>query len=553
MKKIISMIVMSAMVVSMLAGCGSSTETASSTSTSEEATSDVASESASTEGAVVVVAKENDVISMDSMYATDGTSFEAIHATVDGLMDQDADGNLVLSLAESYEVSEDGLVYTFTLRDAVWSNGTAVTAHDFVYAWNAAATSVDCEYSYLFTTDGAAVANANEVIYDGEAGELGVVAIDDTTLEVTLSQPTPYFLSLMTFPVFYPVNQEFAEAQDGNYGLTPENLLACGPYVLTEWEKGSSLVFAKNESYWDAENVKVAGLEFAIVAEVATSVTAFEAGDVDFTKVSSDLIGLYADSEDYTTVLEGYLWYLQFNLNEEVAGNQNLRLAIAYALDKQDLCDNVLQDGSIVGQGFVPTLLATGPDGEDFRTTAGDFLVPDADTAATYWAAAQEELGEEITISLLYENADPALTSAEYLQSTLMAALPGLTIEMNMMTKEARIEAQKDREFEVVLTRWGPDYADPTTYLNLMLTGNSYNYGDYASEEFDSLMEAAGTAASDAERWDYLLQAEEVLMADAPVVSVFQVGGASLISSSVSGIETHAVGVPYIYKNLSVE
>ncbi len=549
MKKIISMVAVTAMVVSMLAGCGSSS---TSTSTSDSSSS-ASSSTDSSEPVVVTVAKENDVISMDSMYATDGTSFEAIHATVDGLMDQDADGNIIESLAESYTVSDDGLVYTFTIRDAQWSNGTEVTAHDFVYAWNAAATSVDCEYSYLFTTDGAAVANANEIIYDGEEGELGVVALDDKTLEVTLSQATPYFLSLMTFPVFYPVNEEFAEAQDGNYGLTPENLLACGPYVLTEWEKGSTLVFEKNETYWDADNVSIDTLEFKIVAEVATSVTAFEAGDVDFTKVSSDLISLYEDSEEYTTVLEGYLWYLQFNLDEAVSSNLNLRMAIAYALDKEDLCSNVLQDGSIEGQGFVPTLLSTGPDGIDYRETAGDYLVPDADTAAEYWAAAQAELGEEITITLLYENADPALTSAEYLQSTLMAALPGLTIEMNMMTKEARIEAQKDGEFEVVLTRWGPDYADPTTYLNLMLTGNSYNYGNYSSEEYDSLMAAAGTAETDEERWDYLLQAEAVLMEDVPVVSVFQVGGASLISSDVTGIETHAVGVPYIYKNLAVE
>lgn len=536
MKKIISTMLVAAMALSLVVGCSSSDDSASSSSN------------------IVTLAKENDVISMDSMYATDGTSFEAIHATVDGLMDQDADGNIIESLAESYTVSDDGLVYTFTIRDeAVWSNGVDVTANDFVFAWNAAATSVDCEYAYLFTTDGAAVLNADEIVYDGDTSlALGVVAIDDKTLEVTLSQATPYFLSLMTFPVFYPVNEEFATEQGSDYGLTPENLLACGPYVLTEWEKGSSLVFEKNESYWDADAVSVDGMEFKIVAEVSTSVTAFESGDIDFTKVSSDLISLYEDSDEYTTVLEGYLWYLQFNMDLETTGNDNLRMAIAYALDKEDLCDNVLQDGSIVGQGFVPTLLATGPDGIDFRETAGDYLVPDEDTAASYWAAAQEELGEEITITLLYENADPALTSAEYLQSQLQEALPGLTIEMEMMTKEARIEAQKDGEFEVVLTRWGPDYADPTTYLNLMLTGNSYNYGNYSSEEYDSLMAAAGSAATDEERWEYLLQAEEVLMADAPIVSVFQVGGASLISSEVSGIETHAVGVPYIYKNLEI-
>ncbi|MFI3236654.1 MAG: peptide ABC transporter substrate-binding protein [Lachnospiraceae bacterium] len=534
MKKIISISLAMVLAISTLTGCGSTT-------TSADA------------GKTVSIARETDVISMDSTYATDGSSLEGIHATIDGLMDQDGDGNMTYALAESYTISDDLLVYTFTIRDeANWSDGTAVTAADFVYAWNYAINSVDCEYAYLFTTDGAAVAGADEILYEGLDAELGVVALDDKTLEVTLSQPTPYFLSLMMFPVFYPINEEFAVAQDGNYGLNPENLLACGPYVLTAWEKGASLTFVKNDQYWDAANVKIDTLNIAVVPEVATSVTAFEAGDVDFTKVSSDLISKYQDSDEFTSVLEGYLWYLQFNLEEETTGNQNLRLAIAYALDKEDLCNNVLQDGSISGEGFVPYSLATGPDGLDYRESAGTYLVPDATTAEEYFALAQEELGEEITITLLYENADPALTSAEYLQSQLQTALPGLTIEMEMMTKEARIEAQKDGEFEVVLTRWGPDYADPTTYLNLMLSNNSYNYGGYDSAEYDEFLALAGSGVSDEERWDYLKAAEAVLMEDAPVVAVFQVGGASLIAEGVTGIETHAVGVSYVYKNLDI-
>ncbi|MFI3208513.1 MAG: peptide ABC transporter substrate-binding protein, partial [Eubacteriales bacterium] len=504
---------------------------------------------------VVTVAIENDVISMDTTYATDGTSLVAIHATVDGLMDQDADGVLYEAIAESYTVSDDGLVYTFTIREeANWSNGEPVTANDFVFAWNTAAKSVDCEYSYLFTDDGAAVANGNEIVYDGDTSlDLGVVAIDDKTLEVTLSQSTPYFLSLMMFPVFYPVNEEFYTEQGDDYALTADNLLACGAYVLTDWEKGSSLTFVKNDTYWDADAVQVDGLEMQVVSETSTSVTAFEAGDLDFTKISSDLVSLYEDTDEYTSVLEGYLWWLQFNLDYEVTSNQNLRLAIAYALDKEDLCDNVLQDGSIPGQGFVPEDLATGPDGLDYRESAGDYLVPDEDTAAYYWELAQEELGEEITITLLYENADPALTAAEYLQSQLQEALPGLTIEMEMMTKEARTEAQKAGEFEVVLTRWGPDYADPTTYLNLMLTGNSYNYGNYSSEEYDAKLTEAAAAETDEERWALLQEAEAILMEDVPIIAVFQVGGASLIAEGVSGIETHAVGVSYVYKNLVKE
>ncbi|WP_249028838.1 peptide ABC transporter substrate-binding protein [Tannockella kyphosi] len=534
MKKFITMVAFATMAFSLV-GC-SSDDTAS-----------------TDDGAWVTIAKENDVISMDSMYATDGDSFAAIHATIDGLMDQDADGNIIASLAESYDVSDDGLVYTFYLREAYWSNGTQVTAADFVFAWNGGINSADCEYAYLFTTDGAAIAGADEILYDGDtSAELGVVAVDDLTLEVTLSQDTPYFLSLMTFPVFYPINEEFYDAQDGDYGLTPENLISCGPYTLTSWEKGSSLTFTTSETYWDAEAVQVDGFEIQIMAEVSSSVTAFEAEEVDFTKVSSDLISLYQDSDEFTSVLEGYLWYFQFNLYDEVAGNYNLRMAIAYALDNEDLCENVLQDGSIVADGFVPYDLSTGPDGEDYRDTADVYFEQDLDLAAYYWELAQDELGEEITIELLYENADPALSAAEYLQSQLQEALPGLTISMNMQTKEARIELQKDVDFQMVLTRWGPDYADPTTYLNMYITGGAYNYGGYSNDAYDTALDNAAAADTDEERWQYLKDAEAIMMEDLPVIPIFQVGGASLISSSVTGIETHAVGVSYVYKNLAI-
>ncbi len=551
MKKLVALIAMFSLTFS-LAACGSN-EAPAEGGDSAAATEDAAP-AASGDGVTVSIAKENDVISMNSMYATDGMSFEMIHATVDGLMDVDAEGNIINALASEYTESEDGLVYTFTIRDdAVWSNDEPVTANDFVFAWQTAITSPEAEYAYLYTTGNASIVNADEVMAgEMDKSELGVKAIDDKTLEITLTQKTPYFLSLMTFPVFYPVNEAFATEQGDQYGMAPENLLACGPYQLVTREVGTKLEFVKNEKYWDAANVSVDNLVINITPEVSSSVTAYEAGSVDFTKVSSSLIDGYKDNEGFTQVLEGYLWYLQPNMNDENLSNENLRMAIAYALNKQDLADNVLKDGSIVGNGFVPTKLATGPDGADFRATGGEFLVPDEATALEYFAAAQEELGDEITIKMLYENADPAKTAAEYIQSNLQSALPGLIVEMDMQTKEARIEMQKDRDFQIVLTRWGPDYADPTTYLNLMVTGNSYNYGDYSNPEYDALMAEAASNPDEAARWEQLLEAEAMLMEDAPVISVFQVGGASLINPSVTGIETHAVGVPYVFKNIKV-
>lgn len=553
MKKLLSVLTCGAMVFS-LAACGSDSKPASSASGSETASSTAGTATGS--GKRVTLAKENDVISMDTSYATDGMSFEMIAATVEGLESMDKDGNPIPAIAESYDVSEDELTYTFHLRDASWDNGTPVTANDFVFAWNETVKNPAAEYSYLYTQDGACVKNADAIVFDGKTDQdLGIKAVDDKTFEVSLSKKCPYFISLMTFPVFYPINQEFFEEKGDSYALTADDLLANGPFKLTDWTKGTSLTLDKNESYWDKDNVHVDGIDVKIVPEASTSALDFESGNTDFTKLNSTLVDKYKDSDSYTSYLEGYLWYLQYNLNNKDLQNVNLRKAIATVIDRTNLTENVLKDGSIAIGGFVPEAFATGPDGKDYSETAKKFYTEvgeDGLKAATeYWDKAKQELGvDSLTLRLLYEPADPAKPAAEFIQSELQK-LPGLTIEMVSQEKENRIEMQKARDFDIVLTRWGPDYADPTTYLNLMITGNSYNYGDYSNPEYDAMMEDAANAATPEERWEKLHQAEELLMEDSPVVGIFQVGGATLVNQKVTGVESHSFGVPYIYKNLS--
>ncbi len=503
----------------------------------------------------VTFAKELDVISMDSSYATDGSSFEAIHATVDGLLTLDADGNLIPALAkDKATVSEDGLTYTYELKDAKWDNGTPVTAKDFVYAWQRTASSPDAEYNYLYGSDGAGILNADEVIKgEKDASELGIKAVNDTTLEVTLTKPCDYFESLMSFPVFYPINQAFAEEKGDQYALTPENMLACGAYKMTSWETGSKYVLEKNDSYYDKDAVKVDKLVFNVVKDLSSSALAFESKDVNFTKLNKDLVDKYKSASTYTEVLEGYLWYFQYNYSNEFLTNANIRKALSLAVDREDLVNNVLKDGSIVAKGFVPTALATGPDGKDYRETAPAYMQTNVEEAKKAWEAGLKELGvDSINLKLLFDNADPAKSAAEYLQSSLQSTLEGLTIEMVAQEKNNRIEMQKSGDFDVALTRWGPDYADPTTYLYLMATGNSYNYGGYTNPEYDAKMKAASEAPDAATRWQLLKDAEGICMEDYPVAPIFQVGGASLVSENVKGIETHAVGVPYIYKNVEI-
>ncbi|ONI39588.1 hypothetical protein AN639_06000 [Candidatus Epulonipiscium fishelsonii] len=542
MKKMAS-IFMATILLLSVTGCGSkdTVETDASTSKGDLKT--------------VTLAKENDIISLNTMYATDGMSFEVINTMIDGLMTTDKDDKIVPAVAENYTESEDGLTYTFNIRPGItWSNGAPVTAHDFEFAWKSTISNPAAEYSYIYTQDGACILNADQILYEGADVEtLGVKAIDDLTLEVKLSKKTPYFLSLMGFPVFYPINEEFFVSQGDGYGFTADSFISNGPFLLKTWEKDTKIELVKNPTYYDADAIKIDELEFRITPEVSTGVTAFEAGTVDYAKLSNTLIDKYKNTDEYVEILDAYLWYLQVNDQAEVFKGDNLQLALAYAIDKEDLTQNVLKDGSVPVNGFVPYGMAPSPEGEMFRDTTEEYLVPDKALAQEYFAKALEEAGTDtINITLLYENADPAKSAAEYLQGTLQAALPGLIIDMNVQPKENRIELQKQFDFEVSLTRWGPDYDDPTTYLNLLLENNIYNYGKYEGPEFNETMEMAANAATPEERWELLKEAEAFLMEDAPVIPIFQTGAAALLNPKVTGIRTQAVGVPFIYTGVEI-
>jgi len=511
-------------------------------------------------GKVLKVAKDVELASMDQHIATDGLSFEVIAATIEGLYTLDADGNAIPAIAKSYDVSEDGLVYTFHLReDAKWSNGEPVTANDFVYAWRRLV-DPNTASEYAFIMDVAGVVNAASV-NAGEASleELGVNAVDDYTLEVTLALPVPFFLQLMTFPSFFPMNEAFVTEKGADYAQTPEGLLANGPFKMTEWTQGHSFKVEKNDSYYDKDNVNIDGIEYKIMKDAQTAALEFESGNLDVVRLTGEIVDLYKENEAFTLIHEGYLWYIAPNEEVEELQNVNLRQALGRAVNKEQLTETVLNDGSTVANFIVPVTLATGPDGKDFReTSANDYMTYDVEVAQEYWEKAKAELGiETLTLELLFEDTDSMKKCAEFIQSELQTNLPGLTIELKSQPKKNRLELMRAGDYQLGITRWGPDYADPTTYLDMFITGSSNNYPNYSNEEYDALMNRIGKGdlVYDIEaRWEAMKEAEELLIArDAAALPMYQQGNTYLIDQQVKGIETHSVGVPFIYKNVTIE
>ncbi len=444
----------------------------------------------------------------------------------DGLMQMDADGQPVPAIAESYDLSEDGTVYTFHLReDAVWSNGDPVTAADFVFGWQRAVDpAVASEYAYMLSDIGQ-VQNAAEIIAgEMDKSELGIKALDDYTLEVTLNVPVSYFLSLMYFPTFYPVNQAFYESVGDTFATSPETTLSNGAFVLDAYEPAATAFhLTKNPDYYNADSVQLAGLNYQVIQDSQQALMSYQTGDLDITLVNGEQVDQVKDDPEFTTIGAGYLWYVSPNMDAvpELA-NLNIRLAMTFALDREAITQDVLKDGSTPAYTAVPLQFAAGPAGSDF-----------AEDQTRYADDAPQKV-------------------AQVLKEQWETTLPGLTVNLVIEPKKQRVEDMQNGNFQIGLTRWGPDYADPMTYLSMWVTGNSNNYGLWSNAEYDAIIAecTTGDLCTDAEgRWARLYDAEKIVMDEAVIFPLYAQCNAEMVSSNVSGIEFHPVALNRVYKN----
>ena len=510
------------------------------------------------------------VMSLDTNLATDGDSFEVIADCIDGLTQMDKDGAAVPALAESFDLSEDGLTYTFHLRDAKWSNGTPVTANDFVFAWRRIAKEAG-EYAYMLDEIGN-IKGAAEIISGKESDltTLGVNAADDKTLVVELNVPVSFFPSLMYFPTFYPINEEFYNGlADGTYGTSPETFLSNGAFVLESYTPGTAnLSVKKNPDYWDADRVKLPGITYQVVGSSDNALTAFKNNTLDVVMVSGNQVDAAKKdptlADKITVTGAGYMWYLSFSQTEKNAqggmlANKNLRLAISNAIDRDNLVDNYVMDGSLATYTAVPPqFAASSTTGEDFSADQGafaDYVGYNPDKAAEYFEAAKGELGvDSFSFTMIYGNneGDEVQKVAQAIKEDVEAALPGIEIKLQSMTKAERLDKMQEDNYDIALTRWGPDYADPMTYLGMWITNNSNNYGFWSNAEYDQLIADCTTGAYITDydaRWEAMFKAETLVMQEAVIAPLYTKAQANLINPAVANIDFHPVALNRVYKD----
>ena len=490
---------------------------------------------------------ELDIKNLDSSDADDGCSLKAIHAVIDGLTKTDKKGNIVNAVAKSEELSEDGLTHTYKLRkDVKWTNGDPVTAHDFVYAWQLIFRKKG-SYYYMFADGIASIEGAQELsdkigageeLTDDDLNSMGVKAIDDYTLEVKTTVRVSFLDELLTFPPFYPINEKFAEKQGNKYGKSAKAILGNGAFIMTNWEPGSIAEFKKNEDYYEAKTVKIEKLVMKLVQDPKVAAQSFMAGETDYAPINSDLVDKYKDDEAFKQVYDGFLFYISVNFQNSDLANLNVRKAISLAINRKDLCENVLKDGSQVAGGFIPSGLATSPDGVDFRKDSGNFTSYDKKKSQESLDEGLKELGKsEITLRVTYgTDESPKDVFATYLQNAL-SKLDGIKVEMVATTKQDRIyNKQKNGDFDLAVTRWGPDYGDPTTYLTMGISTNGNNYGKWSNSEYDQLVGQVGVESNVTKRWQEMKDAEKILLDDYAYIPVFEKGAATLQNPKVKNL-----------------
>ena len=543
-KKILAMLSITTLAFSFTA-CGGGTSTPNAGATAENT---------SAAGDPLKVHIDVEVASMDPQVAVDGTSFEVLAAVTEGLYSLDADGSAIPAMADKVEKSEDGLTYTVTLKDAKWSNGTPVTANDFVFAWRRLVDPKTAS-EYAFMGGIAGLKNADD-ISAGKVSpdQLGVTAKDDKTLVIELDTPVPFFESLMAFPSFFPVNEEFYNKCGDKFATTVDTILCNGAFKVTSYEPAATTInLEKNADYWDADKVKLSGIQYQVIKDSQQAMLAYQNGDLDVATLSGEQVEQFQADPEFQSIMAGYLWYISPNLKTPGLENENLRKALALSYDKDAIVNNILKDGSIKADFAVPTLLATGPDGKDFRDGTDTYLSTDKAKALEYYDKAKTELGKDsFEYTMLIDDAESAQNVAQFIQAEIQKTLPGVTINIETMPKKNRVERMQEGTFELGLTRWGPDYADPMTYLDMWTTDSPNNYGFWSNAEFDQIIQSAkkGELALDVNaRWDALKKAEKMVMDEAVIFPVYQKGNAVMIKKNVSGIEFHSVAINRVYKN----
>ncbi len=438
----------------------------------------------------------------------------------EGLMTYDKQGKLQNAQASGCEVSDDGRTYTFTLRGTTWSDGSPVTASDFVYAWQRLLDpELACEYSFLL--DGI-VKNATQIL-EGTLmpSDLGVLAPDERTFIVELETPCAYFLDLCTLPNLYPVKQAVVEKDPEGWTLAAESYVSNGPYSFVQWQHDKEIVTQKNKSYWNLEGVTGPDvLRFVLEPDPEKLLSSYHKNEIALSRhfpreKTEDLL---STGEVVIYSLLG-VRFLCFNFDVEPLSDARVRQALTLAIDRNALANEVMGGGEKPASALVPYEIV-GPQGEDFRVKGGDFFSLDPEAYEKNCEQARALLAEAgypggrgfPTLTFTTDDAPTNVKTAEAMVEMFKREL-GITLSIHKDNWAEYLQDTAERKYEICRADWIGDYHDPTTFLDLFISNSELNLPGYRNSRYDSLISQAKFETDTERRCELLSEAEKLIVA----------------------------------------
>lgn len=498
--------------------------------------------------------ESSELASADLAKATDTLSFTVLQNTQEGLYRLNSKGTPANALATSTKITNGGKTYTFNLRkNAKWSNGEPVTAKDFVYSWQRTldpkTASQDAFYLYQ-------VKNA-EAVNKGKQplSALGIKADGNYKLTVQLTKPVSYFKKLLAWPLFYPLNQKAVDQYGKKYGTSSATTAYNGPFRLTKWNgTGKSWTLAKNKTYWDKQAVHLTAINEQVTESTTTSYNLYNAKKTDETLLSGQQIKNNRNNKDFVKRLPTGSQRLDLNQKKVAAfKNLNVRKALSLAIDRTQLVNDVLQDGSVASKGFVPAGMGNNPKtGEAFNQEAyvKEGVSYNLKQAKSLLTKGLKQTGDkQLNVTLSVSDTDTSKQTAEFVQSSL-EKLPNVKVTIKTVPYVQLITQQNNGNYELTLAGWQSVFADPINFLDVFESDSSYNTTGWKSTQFDKLLDAAENQDGNkpATRWSKLVQAEKVLINDQGTIPLYQAAKSQLLRSNVKSIVYNGAGVPYDFK-----
>lgn len=474
-------------------------------------------------------------------------------------------GKPTAGLAKNGTVSKDGKTWTFKIRDSKWSNGDPIVAQDFVYSWRRSLNPKTASpYAYLFS----GVKNADAIIAGKKSpNALGISAPDKKTVVVKLNRPIAYFRVLMAYPLFGPQNEKVVKKYGNRYATKAQYQVYSGPFKIKGWNgTNDTWSFVKNNDYWDKKAVKLNKIHYQVVKSNNTGYQMYQQGKLDLTPLSSEQVKNLKSNNDFTQYPYSLVRFLLYNfkdknaVNRKALNNKNIRLALSLSIDRDIVTKKVLGNGSTLPKGFVANDLAANPKtGIDFAKEQAVKNTVDYNPALAkkYWQKGLQEIGQKsLTFDVLSSNDETDSDQlTQYLQSQWTKELKGIKINITNIPDKSTTSRAQQGNFDIYLSHWGGDFNDPMTFMQIPMTGTSYNYGKWSNSEYDNLVKKAGNqdANNPDTRWNDLISAAKIVNSNQAITPIYQQTTAYLQNKRVHGIIHNTAGTQWSYKYAYVD